>query len=448
MKAIIIPMVLLAAVAAVVLALAQRPGGLAAVYDNAIAQATREAATAEARIAPTATPIPPPTATRMPIPPELQEVMTAVELQVSEIRGLNAMTDVPEFFLTREQFRDHYKRTMQENVPIEQVQQYIEQLYLLRLVPSPAIDFYETSADLYSDGILGYYDHISKELYVVTDRPLELSPESKVTLAHEFVHSLQDQHYKLAKIWPTNAKDRDRNLAIQALVEGDATLSGYAYAANYMNGADYRSLFDQRSVSQDVQNRTPPYLSMTTVFPYTAGTAFVSRLIEVARFSTVNLSLQDPPRSTEQIMHPEKFLQTPADHPIAVGLPDIAGPLGQGWELKETNTLGEFDLYMMLSLNGAGDPEHGADGWGGGKFAMYKLAQEVMVYSATTWDSLNDASQFTGAMTESFAKAEKQGEYWVDNGRHFWMHQKGKRVIVISSTNRPALERVVGSETK
>jgi hypothetical protein len=374
--------------------------------------------------------------------------MTTVELQVSELRGLNAMADVPEFFLTREQFRDHYKRTMQENVSIEQVKQYIEQLYLLRLVASPAIDFYETSTDLYSDGILGYYDHISKELYVVTDRPLELNPEAKVTLAHEFVHNLQDQHYKLKKIWPTNAKDRDRNLAIQSLVEGDATLSGYAYAANYMSGADYSSLFDKKSVSQDVQNRTPPYLSMTTIFPYTAGTAFAARLHEVARFSTLNLALQDPPRSTEQIMHPEKFLQTPADHPIAVGLPDIAGPLGAGWELKETNTLGEYDLYMMLSLNGASDPEHGADGWGGGKFGMYKLAQEVMVYAATTWDSLNDANQFTGAMTESFAKAEKQGEFWVDGGRHFWMHQNGKRVTVISSTNRPALERVVGAEAK
>jgi hypothetical protein len=171
-------------------------------------------------------------------------------------------------------------------------------------------------------------------------------------------------------------------------------------------------------------------------------------LIDVARFSTVNLALQDPPRSTEQIMHPEKFLQTPADQPVAVGLPDLAGPLGQGWELKETNTLGEFDLNMMLRLNGASDPDRGADGWGGGKFAMYKLAQEVMVYSATTWDTLNDASQFMGAMTESFGKAEKQGEYWVDNGRHFWMHQKGKRVTFISSTNRPALERVVGAEAK
>jgi hypothetical protein len=448
MKALIIPMVLIAAAAAVLLALAQRPGGLASVYDNAAAQATREAATAEARVVGTATPIPPPTATRMPIPPELQQVMTTVELQVSELRGLNAMDDVPEFFLTREQFRDHYKRTMQENVPLDEVHQYIEQLFLLRLVPSPAIDFYETSTDLYSDDILGYYDHYSKELYVVTDRPLELNAESKVTLAHEFVHSLQDQHYKLAKIWPTNAKDRDRNLAIQSLVEGDATLSGYAYAANYMSGKDYSSLFDKKTVSKEVENRTPPYLSTMTIFPYTAGTAFAVKLIDVARFSTVNLALQDPPRSTEQIMHPEKFLQTPADQPIAVGLPDLAGPLGQGWELKETNTLGEFDLNMMLRLNGASDPDKGADGWGGGKFAMYKLAQEVMVYSATTWDTLNDASQFMGAMTESFGKAEKQGEYWVDNGRHFWMHQKGKRVVFISSTNRPALERVVGAEAK
>ena len=110
----------------------------------------------------------------------------------------------------------------------------------------------------------------------------------------------------------------------------------------------------------------------------------------------MNLSLQDPPRSTEQIMHPEKFLQVPADQPKAVGLPDLTGPLGPGWELKETNTLGEFDLNVMLRENGASDPDKGADGWGGGKFEMYKLAQEMMVYSSVVWDTEADAKEFYG----------------------------------------------------
>jgi hypothetical protein len=395
---------------------------------------------------PTEVPPPEPTATRQVIPPELQAQIDQIEQGASDLRGLQPLDDVPETFLTRAQFREQYKKEMQATLPLDQVKLYLEQLWMLRLVKDPSIDFYSTSADLGSDGIAGLYDPMKKELFVITDK-LQLDPPGQVTLAHEYVHSLQDQHYKVAKLWPVGAPDQDREMALRSLLEGDATLSGYAWAANYMSGKDFRSLFDQKTLSKDVQNKTPPYIGMNFIFPYTVGTEFVARIMQVGSFSTVNLALQDPPRSTEQIMHPEKFLQVPADQPKAVGLPDLTGPLGQGWELKETNTLGEFDLNMMLRENGAGDPDKGADGWGGGKFEMYKLAQEIMVYSSVVWDTEADAKEFYGAMYETFAKdpQEKDTGMWTDGGRTFWMRWNGKRVDFVASTNRPALDRVVAA---
>jgi hypothetical protein len=401
---------------------------------------------AEPVVPPTEVPTPEPTATRQAIPPELQAQIDSIEGGAAELRGLQPLDDVPETFLTRPQFREQFKKEMQATLPLEEVKQYLEELWMLRLVKDPSIDFYTTSTDLGSDGIAGQYDPVKKELFVITDK-LQLDPAGQVTLAHEYVHSLQDQHYKLAKLWPVGVKDRDRELAVRALVEGDATLSGYAWAANYMNGKDFRSLFDQKSISKDVANRTPPYLGSSFIFPYTMGTEFVARIMQVGSFSTVNLSLQDPPRSTEQIMHPEKFLQVPIDHPKTVAMSDLSEPLGEGWEMKETNTLGEFDLNFMLRQNGASDPDKGADGWGGGKFAMYKLAQEIMVYSVVTWDTEKDAQEFYGSMYESFAKdpQEKETGMWTDGGRTFWLRLEGKRVVFISSTNRPALDRVVAS---
>jgi hypothetical protein len=396
---------------------------------------------------PTETPIPEPTATRWPVPPELQTQINQIEQGASDVRGLQPLEDVPETFLTRQQFRDQYKKEIQATVPLDQVQLYLEQLWMLRLVNNPSIDFYTTSADMGSDAIAGLYDPYKKELFVITDK-FNLDPAAQVTLAHEYVHSLQDQHYKLAKLWPVGAKDRDRELAVRSLVEGDATLSGYSWAASFMNGKDFRSLFDQKTLSKDVQDRTPPYMGASFIFPYTKGTEFVAKLMQVGSFSTINLSLQDPPRSTEQIMHPEKFLQVPIDQPKTVQIPDLSGPLGEGWELKETNTLGEFDLNVMLQENGASDPNKGADGWGGGKFAMYKLAQEVMVYSMVTWDTEQDAQEFYGSMYESFSKypQEKETGMWTDSGRTFWLHLDGKRVVFISCTNRPALDRVVAAQ--
>lgn len=385
-----------------------------------------------------------PTVTRQPVPPVLQAQIDKIEAQASYLRGLQPLDDVPENFITRAQFHEQYKREMQASYSVDEVKQYILQLWLLRLVKDPSIDFYEASADLGSDGILGYYDPLKKNLFVITDKlKLKLEPEAQVTLAHEYVHSLQDQHYKLTKIWPIGTTDQDRVMAIKSLVEGDATLSGYVWAANYMSGHDFRSLFEQKTLSKDVKVKTPPYLGISTIFPYTAGPEFVAKLLQVGGFSTVNLALQDPPRSTEQIMHPEKFLQTPIDQPKQVDLPELASMLGAGWEKKGGNTLGEFDLNIMLRENGASDPDRGADGWGGGKYALYEKDASAMAYSIVTWDTENDAKEFEGAMGETFAKTPKDGQFWTDAGRYFWMARSTKSVTFIASTDKAALEKAM-----
>lgn len=385
-----------------------------------------------------------PTATRQPIPPDLQFKIDMIEAQTTELRGLRPMIDVPETFLTRAQFREQFKRDMQAEVSWDEAREYLQQLWLLRLVADPSIDFYEVGTDAYSDGILGYYDHYTKELFVITDNA-DLDAEAQVTLSHEFVHSLQDQHYKLKKIWPTESTDWDKSMAVRSLVEGDATLSGYGWAGNYMSGRDYRSLFEGRQLSEEVENRTPPYLGISTIFPYTAGTAFVMQIMGVGYFSTVNLALQDPPRSTEQIMHPEKYIQVPADNPKSVTLPDLLPALGEPWVFRTSNTLGEFEFLMMLQQNKASDPTRGSEGWGGAKFAYYKLEQEALVYASTVWDTEQDAQEFEGAMQESFASMTKDGDYWTDTARSFWMKRDAKKVIFIASTNRPALDRVVAA---
>jgi hypothetical protein len=380
------------------------------------------------------------------IPADVAYQMAKIEAQTADLRGLIPLDEVPNTFLTRSEFHAHYKQEMQASYSPEEVRQYLQELWLMRLVDDPSIDFYEASADLGSDDILGYYDPTQAHMYVITDKISALSPEAQVTLAHEYTHSLQDQHYHLDHIWPIGVADRDRVLAIRALVEGDATLTGYGWGYNYMSGKDFSSLFEGRQISQDVQVKTPQYLGMLTIFPYVEGLQFVSKLMKVGSFSTVNLALQDPPRSTEQIMHPEKFLQTPIDQPKSVSMPDLLPALGAPWELGESNTLGELDLNYILSLNKAKDPGAGADGWGGGKFAYYRVAQEGLVYAKVTWDTDKDAQEFEDSMHETLANYTKSGNFWTKDGRYFWMRHDGKIITFVASTNEPALERVVAAE--
>ncbi|HEX9987907.1 MAG TPA: hypothetical protein VGE45_05440 [Chloroflexia bacterium] len=397
----------------------------------------------------TETPVPvtvEPTPTRQALPEELKMPIWEVQAGAASVRGLSPMTDVPEALITRQQFRDMIKKELEANDSKEEMRLYVRQLWLLRLAKDPSIDWYEVSADLYSDGILGYYDPTTKEMFIITDKK-ELDPESSVTVAHEYVHNLQDQNYHLDKMMPKDNTDQDRIMAYRSLVEGDATLSGYAWAATFMGEADYDSLFGKReSISPDVINRTPRYLGEGTIFPYSEGTNFVSEIIKVGGFSTVNVALSDPPRSTEQIMHPEKFLKTPIDQPVVVSLPPLTDTLGAGWTFKETNTLGEFDLKIMLEENGAGDPSRGAAGWGGARYADYQNGDTSLLYTLSTWDTEMDAVEFEGAMGETFSKYPKDGDFWTDAGRFFAMKRTGFRVLFVASTDKGAVERAMSAK--
>src|SRR5262249_25604924 len=68
-------------------------------------------------------------------------------------------------------------------------------------------------------GVQGYYSPKEKVLYVYDD---VRGSYQKGVLIHEMVHALQDQHFGLKKLHAPSF-DSDRELAMAALVEGDAT---------------------------------------------------------------------------------------------------------------------------------------------------------------------------------------------------------------------------------
>ncbi len=76
----------------------------------------------------------------------------------------------------------------------------------------------------------------------------------------------------------------------------------------------------------------------------------------------VNQAFDHPPLSTEQVMHPDKYLN--GEVPRRSMLPVMAGPLGPGW--LKTDTLGV--LYLRMLIEQYADSEEAvvaAAGWGG-----------------------------------------------------------------------------------
>src|SRR5688572_28609093 len=91
----------------------------------------------------------------------------------------------------------------------------------------------------------------------------------------------------------------------------------------------------------------PRFLREVLLFPYTEGLEFVRALYNRGGFSEVDRAYRDPPASTEQILHPSRYLDT-RDDPVAVALPDVARTLGTGWDELAGGGVGELDVRVMV----------------------------------------------------------------------------------------------------
>jgi hypothetical protein len=185
----------------------------------------------------------------------------------------------------------------------------------------------------------------------------------------------------------------------------------------------------------------------------------VSKLIERGGFDKVNAALADPPVSTEQIIHPEKYLDLPRDEPIAVTLPPLTSTLGTGWKHTDDGTFGELDVQILLSDNGAdsssGTPQpqpenrnsngalstptatlskEAAAGWGGGHYSIYQKDDDALVIVGTTWDSEEEADEFEATLLQTFEDAKKTGDVWQDNGRFCGVKRTGDMIVLVSAT--------------
>src|SRR4029450_3657239 len=100
------------------------------------------------------------------------------------------------------------------------------------------------------------------------------------------------------------------------------------------------------------------------LFPYVEGLGFIYQFRKRRPWAAMSAIYSDPPRSTTQILHPEKYFDRRED-PVAVAIPDLSRLL-PGSHLVSDDDLGEFSLGAVLALH-LGDtegPRPGA-GWRG-----------------------------------------------------------------------------------
>jgi hypothetical protein len=319
---------------------------------------------------------------------------TAEVLQeTSEIRGLPILRPVKSGAQSRTDIERMIIKNLDEETTPSEMHATELSLKKLGLVPND-FQYRAFIISLLSEQVAGYYDPKAQQFYLADW--IELEGQLPV-MAHELTHALQDQHFNLRRFdkWPKG--DSDAELAVHALIEGDATLAMMQYILRKPERARefMKSMSGTAASANEKIESAPRALRESLLFPYEQGAQFVTRLYARGGWKEVSQAFTVLPQSTEQILHADKYLAREA--PVKVEMTDISKQLGRGWKRVDYDVSGEWSYYLILDeyLKSSSESEKAAAGWGGDRYAVYEGPKgEVMLAQLTVWDSEQDATEF------------------------------------------------------
>jgi hypothetical protein len=153
----------------------------------------------------------------------------------------------------------------------------------------------------------------------------------------------------------------------------------------------------------------PAFLRDNLLFSYVQGLVFCLKVRQAGGQKLLDYAYaQDPPRSSEQVLHPDKWLGA-RDDPVVIALPDLSQAL-EGYRKVAEGSVGEFNIRLLLTEKLGRQQrtacEEAAAGWGGDAFALYANGPKEVLVWVTEWDAQKDAAEFLDAARKT------QGRDW------------------------------------
>ncbi len=369
---------------------------------------------------------------------ELAASVLRVRADVEEIRGLAFKRPVPAEVIDDERARRYALERLERFYGVEAYAREERALALLGVLPRD-VDTLEAYLAFLRQQAGGFYDPQTGSFYMLDDITPAMGP---MIVSHELTHALEDQHFRLDERLREVRADGDRAFARSAVHEGSAMLVMTLYvtravARGELTMEQLAEIAESEAARSEFLADFPEPLLRPALGAYTLGMSFLldgdspaAALFGGFPQRRVDRSYTDGPRSSEQILHPEKYWD-PAqrDDPRHVAPSRAGKALGRGWERQAQGVLGEL---MIGSLVGAPTPNDPADagmtdgsawtneaaaGWGGDRWELWARGTEEVALLNTVWDSETDARQFAAALHD------RSG---------LQLRQRGDRVAVIA----------------
>ena len=253
-----------------------------------------------------------------------------------------------------------------------------------------------------SQAVAGFYSPAERRLYVVEGAGAAGGNESTGVLVHELEHALQDQQTRLLDARIGIESNDDLQFALGAFLEGDALwtelrdealTSGFPQASGEEFAARFR-------VDAPPGAGVPRLVRESFLGQYPLGYGLAAELVARGGVAALTAALADPPLSSEELMHRERYLVRSARRGLAL-FPESAEAFApeRGCDLLATSSYGELGIGVWLRELGLPDADaaRAADGWDGDRAWLLACRRGAVVAWLFQLDTERDARELESA---------------------------------------------------
>ncbi len=315
-------------------------------------------------------------------------------VEAEQVRGIPFIATPTVVILDDAEFTQRVADLVAEDLDEEELAVDSAFLSMLGMLNS-GTDLYTLLIDLYSEQVAGFYDGDAEEM-VVPAAPDGFTPLQKITVLHELVHALTDQHFDFNDEYEVLIDDGtgDDASAFQALIEGDATRSQFVYMEGMSPIEAVQAATEALSYDSSVLDSIPGWMQADLTFPYDQGLVFVDAIVSAGGLAAVDEAYQAPPETTEQILDVAKYNHREQPRDLAPLTVDL-----DGWDLHDEATFGEWGLRLILGESvPPGEATQAAAGWGNDTYRVFSRGADVAMAMSYVGDSERDAEELANAL--------------------------------------------------